>query len=466
MRLSYGCGACLVFVIGCGDTFIPSQTTTSSGQGGAAAAATVGVGGAGGTTSAVTGGMGGASAAMCGNGELEGSEECDDGNTEPADGCTPDCRIPKCGDGKLDAGETCFKPATNVDMPGQGIEDFVLVDCDEDNDLDVIGTSYAYAALGILRNEGGSGTLGGASGPHYLAAEVRGIDAGRYQLFNAPQLGLAFNYSSYNVGVMLDKTGPCTYAWQNPKEVAPINPSTTKMGGTVVFVAMDGAGSFKTLVFGAEKGIVWIEPENVNAKHEDTLASAPKHMLAADMTDDGREDLVLTTTANGGDTIAIYPSNGSKIGFGIPSAMNLGGVISAVALGPMNDDMRADLVLVTGAESKTIKVIANPSSGVLAEASLVTAPSGDISDLAVADIDGDGALDVLAVHGGSSGGVDVFRGDGGGNLTYAATLSSAGDGIRIQLADMNGDGFLDIVLAHTWKSNASPGEISVILADP
>jgi hypothetical protein len=189
-------------------------------------------------------------------------------------------------------------------------------------------------------------------------------------------------------------------------------------------------------------------------------------MLATDMTDDGREDLVLTTTGNGGDTIAFYPSNGSTIGFGIPSAMNLGSAIRAVAVGPMNDDMRPDVVLVTGAESKTIKVIVNPSSGALEEASLVTAPSNNISDLAVADIDGDGARDVLAVHGGSSGGVDVFRGDGGGNLTYAATLSSAGDGIRIQLADMNGDGHLDIVLAHTWKSNASPGEISVILADP
>jgi hypothetical protein len=46
----------------------------------------------------------------CGNGEIDGSEECDDGaeNSDAAPGaCRLNCRLPRCGDGVLDAGEAC-----------------------------------------------------------------------------------------------------------------------------------------------------------------------------------------------------------------------------------------------------------------------------------------------------------------------------------------------------------------------
>jgi cysteine-rich repeat protein len=42
----------------------------------------------------------------CGNGKLEAGESCDDGNTKAGDGCDALC-VKECGNGKLDAGEEC-----------------------------------------------------------------------------------------------------------------------------------------------------------------------------------------------------------------------------------------------------------------------------------------------------------------------------------------------------------------------
>lgn len=44
---------------------------------------------------------------VCGNGAVEAGEACDDGNNNDNDACRNDCTIPVCGDGKIDSGEEC-----------------------------------------------------------------------------------------------------------------------------------------------------------------------------------------------------------------------------------------------------------------------------------------------------------------------------------------------------------------------
>src|SRR3954463_12203806 len=70
------------------------------------------------------GGPGDDDASMpCGNGAIESGEQCDDGNTASGDGCTASCQVELgwiciaagspclrevyCGDGVVDAPETC-----------------------------------------------------------------------------------------------------------------------------------------------------------------------------------------------------------------------------------------------------------------------------------------------------------------------------------------------------------------------
>jgi cysteine-rich repeat protein len=55
---------------------------------------------------------------VCGNGITTPGEDCDDGNTVDTDGCTNDCRLPRCGDGIVSpsAGERCDdENSTNTD---------------------------------------------------------------------------------------------------------------------------------------------------------------------------------------------------------------------------------------------------------------------------------------------------------------------------------------------------------------
>jgi cysteine-rich repeat protein len=43
----------------------------------------------------------------CGDGGLDAGEQCDDGNTSGGDGCRPDCTVEACGDGTVDPQEDC-----------------------------------------------------------------------------------------------------------------------------------------------------------------------------------------------------------------------------------------------------------------------------------------------------------------------------------------------------------------------
>ena len=75
------------------------------------------------------------------------------------------------------------------------------------------------------------------------------------------------------------------------------------------------------------------------------------------------------------------------------------------------------------------------------------AASGDLTFVAVADLNHDGKLDVVVAN--QDGGVGVLLGNGDGTLrpvvTYDTTLSAS----SLAVADFNGDGKLDIALAST-----------------
>ncbi len=78
----------------------------------------------------------------CGDGKVEASESCDDGNAVADDRCTNACTLPRCGDGILQAGEVCddgnavdFDGCSNVCRParcGDGILQAGEV-CDDGN---------------------------------------------------------------------------------------------------------------------------------------------------------------------------------------------------------------------------------------------------------------------------------------------------------------------------------------------
>lgn len=51
--------------------------------------------------------------ATCGDGQVDAEEDCDDGNQGSGDGCDSECRKERCGNSRIDAGETCDPPSAS-----------------------------------------------------------------------------------------------------------------------------------------------------------------------------------------------------------------------------------------------------------------------------------------------------------------------------------------------------------------
>jgi len=92
--------------------------------------------------------------------------------------------------------------------------------------------------------------------------------------------------------------------------------------------------------------------------------------------------------------------------------------------------------------------------------------------VAIADLNGDGNLDLVVANeqqskGDSQGSISVMLGKGNGKLHAPANYSSGGESAySISIADVNGDGKLDLVVANgCFGSDCSTGSVGVLLGN-
>jgi hypothetical protein len=125
----------------------------------------------------------------------------------------------------------------------------------------------------------------------------------------------------------------------------------------------------------------------------------------------------------------------------------------SIAAGDVNGDGWPDLVLTSGeVEFATIWVLLNNQHGGFAQSTIMTCLRGitipcSPSQVLLADLNGDGNLDLIVGEAGD-GGVTVYLGNGQGGFTPQQALSDALEAPGpIMVADVNGDGIPDIVLS-------------------
>jgi hypothetical protein len=212
----------------------------------------------------------------------------------------------------------------------------------------------------------------------------------------------------------------------------------------------------------------------------------PVSLAVGNFFGDGKVDIV---TANYSGTLSLLRGNGdgtfqSAVNFALPRESPPGYTGStplrqsplSVAVGDLNHDGKLDLVVVGQTSfggdayaaptfSDYVNVLVGHGDGTFTPASVTLFSGTNMASegLALADLNGDGNLDVADL---TSGGVSVMLGNGDGALaaptTFATPDQVAPDPLinpgQLAVGDLNGDGKLDLVAA-----SCTAGSVSVLM---
>ncbi|MBU6364140.1 MAG: VCBS repeat-containing protein [Acidobacteria bacterium] len=188
---------------------------------------------------------------------------------------------------------------------------------------------------------------------------------------------------------------------------------------------------------------------NSNCWTDVTTGQGPKGIALADLNGDQYADLVVRDDGDGGRMAvglgsASGPAAVTRVG---PASSGAG---SLIAVGDLTGDGRADLVQPTGSG---VRVMLNNGNGTFTgDGTLYDATSNGAVDNAtgvdVADMDGDGHRDVVASgsRADSTSGVTVLLNAGNGTLGTPTQLTADPSGAHaLRVADITGDGGMDVV---------------------
>ena len=189
-------------------------------------------------------------------------------------------------------------------------------------------------------------------------------------------------------------------------------------------------------------------------------------VAVADVNRDGKPDLIVANSGNiftnDGGSVAVLLGNGDGTFQPAVAYSSGGGDVMAVAVADVNGDGNPDLLATDywGYPANTVSVLLGNGDGTFQPA--VTYGSGGASptSIAVADLNGDNKPDLVVANQcfadcSGAGSVAVLLGNGDGTFQPAVAYDPGGtEPDAVAVADVNGDGKLDIVVANAGGSVA------------
>ncbi|WP_437575883.1 FG-GAP repeat domain-containing protein [Sorangium sp. So ce887] len=112
-----------------------------------------------------------------------------------------------------------------------------------------------------------------------------------------------------------------------------------------------------------------------------------------------------------------------------------------VAVGDVNGDMKQDLVVTLLSAGGGVRVLLGNGDGTFQAP--ISSPGADYVSPVLADVNGDGKLDIVASSNGKN--ITILAGDGAGAFTTSSTLTGTTNCRFITLADLDSDGVRDIL---------------------
>ncbi|GAB3859772.1 hypothetical protein GCM10028822_36880 [Hymenobacter terrigena] len=202
----------------------------------------------------------------------------------------------------------------------------------------------------------------------------------------------------------------------------------------------------------------------LNAATSTTVGTQPRGMAAGDLNGDGFLDLVVANYNGGGaSTVSVLLNNGAgAYPVGNTSTVSTGIDAGAehVLLADLDNDSDLDLLVVCPGAGK-VDVLQGNGNGTFTAGTPLTVAAAGIP--ALGDLNGDGNLDLVVPQSYSNvGWAQVALGDGalGFSIRQYSGLANCARGVA--LADLNGDGRLDLVAAtYDGGGGNTNGSVSV-----
>ncbi len=200
-----------------------------------------------------------------------------------------------------------------------------------------------------------------------------------------------------------------------------------------------------------------------------TAATGASGVATADMDGDGDLDVVSTFPSSG--IISWFENDGSG-SFGTGQTITLGVRAQNVIVADLNGDGRLD-VISTSTEDNRIAWYPNYGNSTFRFGSqrTITGAVDGIQDVTVADMDGDGDLDVLSASANDNK-IAWYPNDGNGSFDNQLTITAEALGaLSVSTGDLDGDGDLDVLSARSnkgtiaWYENAA-SSLRVTATDP
>jgi len=324
--------------------------------------------------------------------------------------------------------------------------------------VSILDTSNANAVLG-------TGSLSGAStGLNFsiVSTPGTGINPGDIAVgdFNGDgRLDMAVpNCADGTVTVLLGNgDGTFTAASGSPITV----------GSEPCFVAVGdfrGSGSLDLAVANYGNGTITILQGNgdgtftASPQGPISVGNFPGSMVVGDFNGDGHLDLAVTNDPNSdtAGTVTVLLGNGDgTFTAASGSPVKVGSNPISIAIGDFNGDGTSDLAVSNWADN-TVTILLGNGDGTFAPASgsPITAGSGPYT-IAVADLDGDGNLD-LAIANDEVYSVVTMMGNGDGTFKPLTTIATPIAADAIAVGDFNGDGIPDLAIsAHSSNTVAA-----------
>jgi len=361
----------------------------------------------------------------------------------------------------INNGDGTFKTPPALYGPSW-IDSIVIADINGDKKNDLIVSSYSSSAVWTMLGNGKGGFAAGQSFAtdgypnNLVVADFNGDKKLDFATSNNAGEWVTVGLGNGD-GTFRSSQG-YGYSWN-----APINGIATADlngdGNLDMVQAGGGTGVGITVMLGSAHG-VFGAPTSVAVGCGDANRGGVSYIALGDVNGDGKVDVVANMTNAGGgcpnNEVAVLLGTG-KGKFKKPAYYSTGTTqqSNSITLADLRGDGRLDILTSNGDGS--LSVLLNNGSGKYGAANVINGASGsEAGSIVVGDFNNDGKLDVaLTNYSGTA--INVLLGNGNGTFGDPISTPSGINPIGLAAGDFNGDGKLDLALT-SWDAS---GELTI-----